>query len=331
MRVEIPERRFLAAVEEQLRRVLKGFGPDADASSEMLMGAARHLCFSGGKRARPRLALYYGQAVGAPEAGLVDVAVAAELIHAASLLHDDVVDEGTQRRGLPTVNARWGNTVAVLTGDLVLTLAFAQIRPHGGAIIAEAIDLVSSMTRAAMAEVQARGHLELGRAEWELIAKGKTGELFAWAGRSAAHLAGDAEALERFGRCGRHLGLAFQLADDLIDLTEGASGKDRYSDLRTRSLSFPILTAVAGSAAVRDKIGKAWQKPQISAEEAEELGEEVLKSGALERTWEEMEAEVSAAIEALGPYRHLPGGADIAEWAGRLCAGVLQVGGGSPE
>jgi octaprenyl-diphosphate synthase len=328
MRATIDERRFLEGVEEQIRGALGLQEPEPGAEPDLLLSAARHLCIAGGKRARPRLTLYFGQAARAPERALADVAVAAEFIHAASLLHDDVVDEGTQRRGRPTVNARWGNTVAVLGGDLVLTLAFDQIKPYSKSIIAEAIELVAQMTRAAIAEVQARGRLELGLRAWEQIARGKTGELFAWCGRAAAHLAGDAEALERFGRCGRHLGVAFQLGDDLVDLMEGTSGKDRYSDIRTRSLSYPLLTAVASSTPVRENLLRAWRKPQLSAEEVCELGEAVLKTGALERTWEQMEAEVAAAIEALGPYRHRAGGADIAEWAARLCNGVLHGGGG---
>jgi geranylgeranyl pyrophosphate synthase len=324
----IDEGAFLAAVEERIRSTLRLNGSAGEGDPDLLLNAARHLCFSGGKRARPRLTLYFGQAAGAPEEALVDVAVASEFIHAASLLHDDVVDDGTQRRGRPTVNAQWGNTVAVLTGDLVLTLAFEQIKTHSKGIISEAIELVASMTRAALAEVQARGHLEAGLTAWESIALGKTGELFAWCGRAAAHLAADPDALERFGRCGRHLGMAFQLGDDLVDLLEETSGKDRYSDIRTRSLSYPLLTAVATSVPVRENLLRAWRKPQLEAEEVLELGEAVQKTGALERTWEEMEAEVAAAIEALGPYRHRAGGAAIAEWAARLCNGVLHGGGG---
>src|SRR5262245_15381530 len=147
MSLPIDESSFLDAVEQRIHAALHHDGADSASAEGLLLSAARHLCFSGGKRARPRLALYFGQAVGAPQRALVDVAVASEFIHAASLLHDDVVDEGMLRRGNPTVNARWGNTVAVLTGDLVLTLAFEQIKPYSKIIIAEAIELVAHMTR----------------------------------------------------------------------------------------------------------------------------------------------------------------------------------------
>ena len=92
--------------------------------SDTLLNAGRHLCIgSGGKRVRPTMVRLFGLAAGAPEVGLLNVAVAAEMVHSASLLHDDVVDAGMYRRGRPTVNALWGNIVAVMGGDLLLTLA----------------------------------------------------------------------------------------------------------------------------------------------------------------------------------------------------------------
>src|SRR5262249_60233019 len=92
--------------------------------SDTLLNAGRHLCIgSGGKRVRPTMVHLFGLAAGAPETGLLNVAVAAELVHSASLLHDDVVDAGMYRRGRPTVNALWGNVVAVMGGELLPTLA----------------------------------------------------------------------------------------------------------------------------------------------------------------------------------------------------------------
>jgi heptaprenyl diphosphate synthase len=314
---------FLEAVETGLREALDGRGPAEGVQQDLLQRAAQHLCFAGGKRARPRLTQLFGQAAGAPEEPLVAVAVAGELIHAASLLHDDVVDEGTIRRGRPTVNAVWGNTVAVLTGDLVLSLALAGLRPLPAVLMVEAVELIAAMTRASLLEVQTRGRLDLGFARWREVAVGKTGELFAWCGRGAAHLAGDAEARERFARCGRHLGVAFQLADDLKDLHEG-SGKDRFSDIHSRTPSYPLLVAVEASARVREGLLGAWHEPQMHPAEVQELGEAVLQTKADAETLERLFAEVDAALEALGPYRRRPGGAELADWALGLSQGFLQ-------
>ena len=101
---------------------------DKTATSQRLEEAARHLCLAdGAKRTRPRLVQLFAKAVDAPADVAIDVAVSAELIHAASLLHDDVIDEGSQRRGQPTANRVWGNLPAVLAGDLILSRAIQRL------------------------------------------------------------------------------------------------------------------------------------------------------------------------------------------------------------
>ena len=152
---------FLGAVEQRLGSTLVDGNAGPDVKGDTLMEAARHLCLgSGGKRARPMLARLFGDAVGVPGERLVDVAVAAELIHSASLLHDDVVDAGMFRRGRPTVNARWGNIVAVMSGDLILSTALSRLAELDARLVKSGLAVVSEMTRAAIAEV------ERWREEW---------------------------------------------------------------------------------------------------------------------------------------------------------------------
>src|SRR3954469_2674338 len=139
---------FLADVEKALDGALP------HARGDTLMGSARHLCMGGGaKRARPMLVRLFGDAVGAPAEHLVEVAVAAELIHSASLLHDDVVDAGMFRRGRPTVNARWGNIVSVMSGGLLLPAARGRRKRMAPRVTHEAVATVVDMTRAAIVEV----------------------------------------------------------------------------------------------------------------------------------------------------------------------------------
>src|SRR4051812_49662380 len=184
---------FLADVEKALDGALP------HARGDTLMGAARHLCMGGGgKRARPMLVRLFGDAARAPQEHLVEVAVAAELIHSASLLHDDVVDTGMFRRGRHTVNARWGNTVAVMSGDLLLSSTLLQLVTLDARLAESALAVVSEMTRAAIAEVEARGIMDLSMAQLLYIAEGKTGSLFGWCGKAAALLANNPEAVQRF-------------------------------------------------------------------------------------------------------------------------------------
>jgi octaprenyl-diphosphate synthase len=291
---------FLGRIEAALEQSLSLEGAAAPAAT--LLEGARHLCLGGGaKRVRPLLVRSFGRAVGAPEAALVDLGAAAELIHAASLLHDDVVDEGTLRRGRPTVNARLGNAVAVLAGDLVLSRAMARLRPHPAEIVHRAVQVVAEMAAAALAEVEQRGRADLPLAAWREVAEGKTGRLFGWCGDAAARVAGAAAAGERFASAGRHLGVAFQLADDLADLLPdggGAGGaKNRFADLRNRSPSYPILLAAQRSPALRGRVEAAWSDGATDGELAA-LGEAVL-AGAGRETYDAAGGEIDRALAAL--------------------------------
>lgn len=302
---------FVEGMEQSLARAV------GSLEQPLLSSAAGHLCLGqGGKRVRPRLVWAFAHCLPRVPAAdaLIDVAVAGEMIHSGSLLHDDVVDQGTTRRNRPTVNVVWGNTVAVLAGDLLLTQALAQVSRHTPQLTADAVATIAAMTRAAMAEVEARGKIDLSEADWREIANGKTGTLFSWCGRGAAHLAADAHAVECFDRCGLGLGVAFQLADDLLDLIGERTGKDRYSDLRNQEASLPILIAAAASAELRAEVQTLWSDG-CPEERVTALGDRIARSAAVQRCLELLDAEIRQALEVLDGYRDTPGGALIQTWA----------------
>lgn len=286
---------FVETVEARLEHALAG------DRGGVLAEAARALCIeAGGKRIRPRLTGLLGAAAGAPNEALCDAAASGELIHGASLLHDDVVDDATVRRRRPTANARFGNAVAVLAGDWLLSSAFALLLPHPRAITTEAIEVVGEMSRAAAEELEVRGRVDLGLGDWRALAEGKTGALFAWCGRAAARLAGREDLIGPFGCFGRRLGVAFQLADDLKDLF-GGDGKDRFADLRNRNPSMPLLWAAATSVEARTRLAAAWAREVPDPAEVEDLGEWILQVGAAEANAAWLEEEVTAALACLAP------------------------------
>ena len=290
---------FLESVERRLSAALT-----AEPSGGILAEAAQHLCINGrGKRIRPRLVWLLGAALGTPRTALEELATAAELIHGASLLHDDVVDEGALRRGVPTANVRWGNTVAVLAGDWILTAAMKQLRGLPVAVTWDALDVVAAMTRATVLEAEARGRLDLSEAAWRAIAEGKTGALFAWCGSAAARVIGNEEAAARLARFGRRLGIAFQLADDLRDLC-GGEPKDRFADIRNRNPSLPLIRAMAISPLVRELL--------LADVPIEEIGRAVIASGVVDGAITDLEREVKTAVESLGAGFDLP---DLAAFA----------------
>ncbi len=310
---------YLEAVEIAIVESLHAQAPEGLEESRMLLDAGRHLATApGAKRARPRLVYHFGETLGANPADLVSIALSGEFIHGASLMHDDVVDAGTMRRGRPTVNARWNNSVAVLGGDVMLCIAIESLSGLPRPITNEAVAVVATMSRAAILEVESRGNIDLSLDQWAAIARGKTGSLFAWCGRSPALLMGDEDAAERFQICGDTLGLAFQLADDLKDIVSADSGKDRFSDVRNRNPSHPVLTAASRSPALREELRALWAQEHISNEEAHDFGYKVLDTGAADATRDAILTNVERAFAALGPYRDTAGGRAVADWAANL-------------
>jgi octaprenyl-diphosphate synthase len=314
---------FLGLVEQRIGASLVDGDAGPGVKGDTLMEAARHLVMGGGgKRARPMLVRLFGDAVGLTGDRLVEVAVSAELIHSASLLHDDVVDSGMFRRGRPTVNARWGNIVAVMSGDLILSSTLLRLVEMDARLAQSALSVVSEMTRAAIAEVEARGAMDLPLPRLRYIAEGKTGSLFGWCGQAAAIIGHKPEAVQRFDGFGRHLGVAFQIADDIRDILGTDVGKPQYADLHSRTPSMPMLLALAQDDGLRRKLRDAWAFSSISPERAQELGASIIATGAVDQSLARLNAEIEAALDRLGPFSESVGGQELVSWARRLSAGI---------
>jgi geranylgeranyl pyrophosphate synthase len=286
-------------VEQALRDGLAGEG---------LLGATgRHLVLApGAKRARPWLSALWGHALGAPARGVVDVAVAVELIHSASLLHDDVVDGGVVRRGRPTANVQYGAAAAVLSGDVLLARALSRLRPHGPLLAERAIDVVAEMSAAAVREVEMRRRLELGADEWRAVAVGKTGALFGLCGDLLGRLVAQPHVAARLDAVGRALGVAFQAKDDLLDLSD--PGQGRFSDLHEGNPSLPVLLAAREDRSLGEALLSAWARDRVDPVELATLGERVLRTAAFDRSLALIRAEVSRAMAALA---ELPTGPEV--------------------
>ncbi|MFN7684364.1 MAG: polyprenyl synthetase family protein [Oligoflexia bacterium] len=201
------------------------------------------------KLLRPRLVACFGRLAGAPEAQLVDAAAAAELLHVASLVHDDVIDESDERRSKPTLHKITGTQIAVLAGDHLLAQSLVMTAGLGPRVVESAARAMALMSASATREVEFRGCgprgevLQIGRADLTGLAQGKTGALFAFCMESAALLAGKPELARRLSRAGVALGVAFQFRDDVIDLVGGA-GKPRGADLRERNPNAVVCAAL---------------------------------------------------------------------------------------
>ncbi|GAB2760577.1 polyprenyl synthetase family protein [Amycolatopsis magusensis] len=213
--------------------------------------AATHLVEAGGKRFRPLFTLLASQfGVGGREA-VVIAAAAVELVHLATLYHDDVMDEATMRRGAQSVNARWDNTIAILTGDFLFAHAsrlVADLGTDAARIIAETFgELVTGQMRETVGPLDGEDPVE----HYLSVIAQKTGSLIATAGRFGGMLSNaPAEHVETLRRVGDIIGTSFQISDDVIDIASASeqSGKSPGTDLREGVRTLPMLYALADPA-----------------------------------------------------------------------------------
>ncbi|HKU41288.1 MAG TPA: polyprenyl synthetase family protein [Polyangiales bacterium] len=241
---------LLAESLPELERVLARV---AGAGPEPLPASAGQLVLAGGKRVRPVATLLTTLACGGDAARAIPLAASVELIHSATLLHDDVIDEGEERRGRPASRVLWGNLVSVLSGDLLLTSALELV--HAAGVPGAMTDTLATMQRligGEVAQLKARGRLDLGTEGYLEIVRGKTASLFANACRAGARVAGAPEAtIDAVGRFGERVGIAFQIVDDVLDL-EGIPhevGKRLGHDLAEGKTTLPLALALQSDAA----------------------------------------------------------------------------------
>jgi octaprenyl-diphosphate synthase len=240
-----PLARVARLVQPHLKEVEAHIAQQAAAFDPALEGYVVYAVGSRGKRLRPLLALLAGGATGEINSDHVDLAVIVELIHIATLVHDDVMDEAERRRAQPTANARWGNSLSVLLGDCLfahaLTLSTNFENADIGRVIARTAATVCS---GEMIQTQRRFDLTLTVQDYLRIVEMKTGSLFSAAAELAALISdADPKVIEASRKFGMQVGTAYQIYDDCLDLagTESATGKTLGTDLRKGKFTLPVL------------------------------------------------------------------------------------------
>ncbi|MGZ4709702.1 MAG: polyprenyl synthetase family protein [Acidimicrobiales bacterium] len=259
----------MVSVEQLLHDTVKSEDP-------FVSEVARHLVEAGGKRFRPLLVLLASH-FGDPTApGVVPAAVVVELTHLATLYHDDVMDEALLRRGAPSANARWDNTVAILTGDFLFARAsdlLADLGPQAVRIQARTFErLVTGQIRETVGPAEGQDPLD----HYLSVVGDKTGSLIATSGRFGAMLAGaDDRVVDVLSRFGERIGVAFQLADDLLDIESEStdSGKTPGTDLREGVPTLPVFHALRSEHPGDARLQELLRRPLTDDEEhAEALG-----------------------------------------------------------
>ncbi len=231
-------------VRDRLDEVEAGLARSVGSGSALVAQAARHLLEAGGKRFRPLLVLLAAELGDADADGVVPAALVVELTHLATLYHDDVMDEAALRRGAPSANARYDNSVAILTGDYLFARASEVVSHLGPEAVRLQAQTFSRLVEGQIAETQGPGAGEDPLQHYLQVVADKTGSLIATSALFGAWLAGaprdQRDAVAAFGE---QIGVAFQLSDDVIDVTSdsAALGKTPGTDLREGVATLPLL------------------------------------------------------------------------------------------
>ncbi|MGD0212591.1 MAG: polyprenyl synthetase family protein [Terriglobales bacterium] len=230
----------IAAIEEQ-------FGRDTVSNVAAITEIGEYLRAGGGKRIRPALLLLSAKLLGYKGKGAVKLATVVEIIHTATLVHDDIIDEAQIRRGRPAANTQWGNSMCVLAGDWLYMQAFnIAVQERNFRILDVLVELTQQMVEGELLQMEKLGKPISLQEHLDLIYR-KTACLFSVSMRVGGILGGATEQQEqRLGQYGRDLGLAFQIVDDVLDLTasESVLGKPVASDLREGKATMSVIHAL---------------------------------------------------------------------------------------
>jgi octaprenyl-diphosphate synthase len=298
--IQRPIRDLLDGVVDELRRiVLSDFASITEVND--------HLLWSRGKLFRPTLLLLANRVGGSPHPRAVTLAALVELVHLATLVHDDAVDHSVLRRGMPTVNALWNHQTAVIMGDYLYSRSVSELARFGR------VDLIEILSRAAnemsvgeLRQLACHDALGFGEPDYERLIASKTASLMSAACEIGAAV-GQPEHGEALARYGHALGMAFQVADDLLDFTgaESVLGKPSGQDLREHKVTLPLIHALRQMGGVeRREVERFFAQPVPVEDGVHRVMEIVGANGGLEYAQERAEAhglQAAAALESLPP------------------------------
>jgi octaprenyl-diphosphate synthase len=308
----------LARLDARLRATL-------ESEVVLIRSISDYIVSAGGKRLRPVLVFLTTQALGADatSALTVDLAATVELIHTATLLHDDVVDESDLRRGRPTANAEFGNAASVLVGDFLYSRAFQVMVGSGNLRVLEILsEATNRIAEGEVMQLMALGNLDLTESDYMRVIEAKTAKLFEAAGALGAIAANaDSDTERTMAEFSRRLGVAFQIADDVLDYRGDAEslGKSLGDDLAEGKLTLPIIIALGrGTPETKAMLRQIIAENRV--EHHHERLPEVLAAlescGALDASMRQAEEQASAAAQQIA---HLPE-TSAKKWMLELCA-----------
>lgn len=317
-----PRLKFLAIIEDDLRKVENRLEDELESRIETAYAASNHILKAGGKRLRPALVLLSARACIGKSASdrLVDVAASAELVHMATLLHDDVIDEAESRRGRTTANSIWGNKASVLTGDYMLSKAFSLLTRSASPRVLRAVaEAAVKMCEGEIRQIELRRRQDPTIESYLEMIQDKTAAFMSMCCRIGALCVSASSKTEAaLSLYGRNLGLAFQITDDLLDLIGNpkVTGKPIGGDIREGKATLPIILAtIRASQQERVSIWQIIASGSASTKDIEFVRRVAEDTGALEETRSVAEKFAADAVEKLKELPDSPALASLRELA----------------
>ncbi len=280
-------RAFQAPVEEDLAGVDRRIHGFFDSDIALLQGLSSHVLGLKGKKFRPTLLLLISRFGNAKREDAIFGAAVIELIHTATLIHDDTIDKSLVRRGLPTINALYNGYVSTILGDFIYTKAFLELLERGLPVLVPVVARTTyRMSIGEILQIEQRNDLEIGEDDYYRLIDEKTSSLMAAATTMGAYLAGmDEHVVDRFRRFGEDLGRAYQVTDDLFDYIgdQERMGKGVRGDLAEGKITLPLIHALAHAGGrAKTRLRELATKRDLNDAEWLELLEIFAESGAIE-------------------------------------------------
>jgi octaprenyl-diphosphate synthase len=303
--------RILQAVQADLDAIETALAENLNPHLDLVREVAGHILFSGGKRLRPLLMVLSARVC--DYRGTYDkvFSTALEYLHAATLLHDDLVDGAVRRRNKTAAHLKWGNSIAVLVGDFLLARALSVSAATGSArIVGILAELTEQMSQGEVQQLLRKGDIHLSEEEYLQVIRRKTAVLFETACRVSAVLADAAPEKESaLAEYGLNLGMAFQIADDVLDYTSATTqlGKEVGADLREGKMTLPLIQGLQNARSEeRDWMIQMIQDTGLSTEDFMKLVRLLHKNGAIRYAEQTAETFIVKAKDALSLFPPTP-------------------------
>ena len=305
------KQKILAAVSDDYKAIEIALAENLNPYFDLVSQVAGHILFAGGKRLRPLLMVLCARLCGYSGNHEARFSTIFEYLHAATLLHDDLVDGADMRRGRQVAHQLWDNPTAVLTGDFLLARGLSIAADTGLCEVIQTIARITeNMSQGEIRQLEKKGDITLTEDDYVEVIRCKTAVLFQGACRTGALLAGaDTATVQALDDYGYHLGLAFQMADDLLDYTQDFStlGKHAGADLREGKLTLPLIHALFRAPETdRKRMIAILENPDFTDTEFVALVEMLKCHGGIAYTQAQAAAHIQRAKVSLHPFGNSP-------------------------